>query len=118
MVVKELITITEAAAEKLKSILEEQKEKGAVLRVLVMPGGHGGLQYMLALEKEAREEDLVIETDSIRVIIDAESAPLIEGASIDYVEGLMRSGFVISNPNFASGGGCACGGNCSCGGSH
>ncbi len=48
-----------------------------------------------------------------------ESAPLLDGAMIDYSDGLMRSGFVITNPNIAAvGGGCACGGDCGCGASH
>jgi iron-sulfur cluster assembly accessory protein len=83
-----------------------------MLRVMVSPGSNGGVQYMLGAEKEAKEDDLVIETETVRVLVDAESAPLIEGAQIDYVDGLMRSGFVISNPNFQGGGG----GGCGCGG--
>ncbi len=77
---------------------------------------------MLGLEKEPKEDDIVVEADTIKVLVDAESAPLIEGSQIDYIEGLMRSGFVISNPNFqggcgCGGGGCGCGGGgCGCGG--
>ena len=82
---------------------------------MVSPGATGGFQYMLGMEKEAKEDDLIFEADTIQVLIDAESAPLIEGAQIDYVEGLMRSGFVISNPNLQGGGGCGCGGG-GCGG--
>ena len=118
MATQELITITEAAVEKLKGILAEQNQEGTALRVLAMPGGNGGIQYMLSLENEPKDDDFVMETDSIKVVVDADSAPLIEGASIDYIDGLMRSGFVVSNPNFQGGGGCACGGNCSCGGGH
>ena len=86
----------------------------SLLRVMVSPGANGGFQYMLGMEKEAKEDDFIVEADTIQVLIDAESAPLIEGAQIDYVEGLMRSGFVISNPNL-QGGGCG-GGGCACGG--
>jgi iron-sulfur cluster assembly protein len=92
---------------------------------MVTPGPHGGFQYMLGLEKEAKDGDVVVATDSIQVLVDPESAPLIEGAQIDYIEGLMRSGFVISNPNHqgggcgCGGGGCGCGGGgCGCGGGH
>lgn len=112
-----LIEVTPQAVEKLESILKEQGEQDSLLRVMVTPGPNGGFQYMLGVEKAAKEDDFVIDAHTIQVLVDAESAPLIEGAQIDYVEGLMRSGFVISNPNLHGGGGCACGGGgCGCGG--
>lgn len=113
-----IIEVTAVAAEKLSDILKEQGEGEALLRMMVVPGPNGGYQYMLGLEKEAKEDDYIIETDTVQVLVDQESAPLIEGAKIDYIDGLMRSGFVISNPNFqGGGGGCACGGGgCGCGG--
>ena len=82
-----------------------------MLRVMVMPGPHGGVQYSMGVESEAQADDFVIEADNIKVLVDPESAPLVEGAQIDYVDGLMRSGFTISNPNQQMGGGCACGGS-------
>ena len=104
------------AAEKLEETLTEQSEHGSMLRVMVMPGSNGGFQYMLGVEKEPKDDDVVIDADKIKVLVDSESAPLVEGAQIDYIEGLIRSGFVISNPNFQpEGGGCACGGG-GCGG--
>ncbi len=113
-----VIEVTELASRKLVEVLAEQDKAGNMLRVMVMPGPGGALQYMLGVEDKAGKDDIVIKTDSVDVLIDSESVPLIEGASIDYVEGLMRSGFVISNPN-APVGGCACGGGgggCGCGG--
>ena len=111
-----IIEVTALAAEKLGEILKEQGEGEALLRMMVVPGPNGGFQYMLGLEKEPKEDDIVIETSTVQVLVDQESAPLIEGAQIDYIDGLMRSGFVISNPNFqGGGGGCACGGG-GCGG--
>ena len=117
-----MISISPLAAEKLKDILVEQGEEGASLRVILMPGANGGAQYMLALEKEAKADDMVVRTEGVSILIDPDSAPLMEGAEIDYMDGLMRSGFVINNPNIQSGGcgeGCACGGGgggCACGG--
>ncbi len=111
MTTTQLIEVTPLAAEKLGKVLSDQGEEGSLLRVMVTPGGHGGFQYMLGVEKEPKDDDIVIEADSIKVLIDPESAPLVEGAQIDYVDGLMRSGFVISNPNLqGEAGGCACGG--------
>ena len=115
-----MLTITSGAIQKLKGILTEEGE-GPFLRILVMPGGGHGLQYMLTPEKESKDDDLVEEMDGLRVILDSDSAMLLEGAEIDYVEEFPRAGFVISNPNAAAfaGGGSACGGGgggCACGG--
>ena len=109
-----IIEITPLAAEKLQSVLKDQGEGDSLLRVIVTPGPNGGFQYVLGIEKEAKEDDVVIDADDIKLLVDPESAPLVEGAQIDYVESIMRSGFVISNPNL-QGGGCACGGG-GCGG--
>jgi iron-sulfur cluster assembly accessory protein len=109
-----VINISPLAVEKLKDILVEQGEEGSSLRVILMPGANGGAQYMLALEQEAKSDDTVVQTDGVSILIDQDSAPLMEGAEIDYMDGLMRSGFVINNPNIQSGG-CACGGE-GCGG--
>lgn len=115
-----MITISSLAAEKLRDIIVEQGEEGSSLRVMLMPGANGGAQYMLALENEAKEDDHVISTEGVSILIDPDSAPLMEGAEIDYMDGLMKSGFVINNPNIApGGGGCGCGGGgggCGCGG--
>ena len=125
MVATPLLEVTTSAAEKLGEVLREQGEEGSLLRVMVTAGGHGGVQYMLGVEAEPNEDDIVVHVDGVQVLVDSESAPLVEGAQIDYVEGLMRSGFVISNPNFhGQAGGCACGGGgcggggggCACGG--
>ncbi len=107
-----MVEVTPLASEKLERVLEEEGHKGALLRVMVSPGPNGGFQYMLGIEDKAGENDFVIDAEGVQVLVDAESAPLVEGAQIDYVEGLMRSGFVISNPNLQSGGG----GGCGCGG--
>ena len=118
MATTSLIKVSEAAAEKLSDILKEQGEEGGMLRVMVSPSPDGGYQHVLGVDSEPKDDDIVIEAHSISVVIDGESAPLLEGAEIDYVDGLMRSGFVISNPNIenTSGGGCGGGGGCACGG--
>lgn len=111
-----IIDITPLAAQKLKDALSEQGQAGSLLRVMPMPGPHGGFQYTMSIEENVKEDDFVVDVEGLKVLVDSESAPLVEGAQIDYIEGLMRSGFVISNPNVeAAGGGCACGGG-GCGG--
>ena len=112
-----IIEVTPLAAEKLQSVLKDQGEADSMLRVMVTPGPNGGFQYMLGVEKEAKDDDVIIDAADVQVLVDPESAPLVEGAKIDYVESIMRSGFVISNPNLqGGGGGCACGGGCGGGG--
>jgi len=118
MVASPTLNITSLAVEKLQEIMKAENEEGSYLRVIVMPGGNGGVQYMLTLEKDPKEEDLIIQTDPVGILVDVDSAPMVEGAELDYIDGLMRSGFVLTNPNFQMGGGCACGngsGGCGCG---
>ena len=111
-----LLSVTEPATLKLKEILDEQGTPDAYLRITLAPGGHGGGQYILGLEADADDDDVIVDAGGVKVLVDADSAPLIEGTNIDYVDGFQRSGFVISNPNIQSGGGCGGAGGCACGG--
>ena len=112
----QIVDITPLAAQKLKEALEEQGQSGALLRVMPMPGPHGGFQYAMSIEEEAKDDDFAMDVEGLTVLVDSESAPLVDGAQIDYMDGLMRSGFVISNPNVEfAGGGCGSGA-CGCGG--
>lgn len=115
-----LIDITPLAEQKLVEVLNGHREEGSVLRVMVSVGTRGGVQYSLGIEEESKEGDLIIEAGGLKLVVDPTDRPLIDGAQIDYVDDLMRSGFVISNPNLpaAGHGGCAGGGGgaCGCGG--
>ncbi len=102
-----MISITDNAAQKVKSLLKEKKVESGALRVFVAGGGCSGYQYGMALAQEAEEDDLVIEHDGVKLLVDPESAPLLKGAEIDYVEDIMKSGFTIFNPNAVKS--CACG---------
>ena len=110
-----MLTVTPQAVTKIKEILKEEGAEKAAVRVALIPVGHG-FQHMLTLEEKPGEEDTITDIDGLRVVVDRESAPLLEGATIDYKEDLQRSGFVITNPNIQAGHGCACGGACDCGG--
>jgi iron-sulfur cluster assembly protein len=111
MAIAPLIEVTSMAAQKIEEVLNEQSEGHTMLRVIATPGPEGSLQYALGSDDHANDDDVVIDTETVKILIDSESAPLIEGSQIDYVDSLMRSGFVISNPNAAGGGGCGCGGH-------
>lgn len=111
-----LLTVTEAASEKFKEVLAEQDAEEGLIRISLAPGEMGGVEYILGLEEAPEENDTLVEFFGVKIVVDSESSPLLEGSNIDYVEGLQRSGFVISNPNFPSAGGCGGGGACACGG--
>jgi len=130
-----MLTLTDAATRKLTEVITEQGDHGATvfgLRLSVYKGGCSGYQYGMSLAEKPEQGDWVGEFDGVRVVVDPESAPLLEGVNIDYVETLQASGFTISNPNAARGCGCGksfetaegaaaeeggCGsGGCGCGG--
>ena len=109
--------VTTLAIEKLKEVMEEQGEAGGSLRVVAIPAETGGLQYMLTMENESQADDTVLAMDGVKFLMDSDSAPFLEEATIDYVENLGgQVGFVINNPMFASGGGCGSGCGCGSGG--
>jgi iron-sulfur cluster assembly protein len=111
-----MLEVTGIAVNKLKTIIKEQGEEGAALRVVVVGMGCSGPQFMLTLDREQSPEDAVEDFDGLRFLVDPDTAVVAEGSKIDYVEDLMRTGFIISNPRLAgSGGGC---GNPNCGCRH
>ena len=102
-----LVTITPRAAVKAKELLSQRGMAQGALRVFVVGGGCSGYQYGMALAEEPEAGDTVIDLEGVRLLIDTDSASLVGGAEVDYVEDLMKSGFTIYNPNATSS--CACG---------
>jgi len=102
-----MLTMTDKAAEKAKALFEEKGVADAGLRVFVVGGGCSGYQYGMALAREYDDDDLIIEHSGVKIVVDPDSAPLLEGAEIDYVDDLMKAGFTIYNPNATKS--CACG---------
>ncbi|GIW15581.1 MAG: heme biosynthesis protein HemY [Tepidiforma sp.] len=102
-----LVNITERAAEKARALLEARELPNGALRVFVAGGGCSGYQYGMALARSSEEDDIVIEQYGVRILVDPESARYLEGAEIDYVDDIMKSGFSIYNPNAVKS--CACG---------
>ena len=102
-----IVTVTDKAAEKAKAILTERGVENGALRVFVVSGGCSGYSYGMAIARSREEDDIAIEASGITLLVDAESAPLLEGAEVDYVDDLMKSGFTIFNPNAVRS--CACG---------
>ena len=111
-----MISITETASEKVKELLAGENREGQALRVFVRGMACSGPAYGMALDDATRPDDSIEELFGIKIVVDSQSAPYVEGAQIDYVDSLMGKGFTINNPNAASaGGGGGCGGGCSCG---
>jgi iron-sulfur cluster assembly accessory protein len=100
------VQLTELAAQKLKEILQRENKADYALRVKVMKGGCAGYSYGLNVDKEVNADDKVIEAFGVKLIVDAESLPLVKGAKIDYVDALQNAGFRISNPNAKRSCGC------------
>ena len=110
-----MITVTDAAAQKIRDIMKEQDEMESSLRVVVTGQSCSGPQYMMTLDNEVQHDDQRVEHDGLSILLDPDTASILEGSEIDYLEGLERSGFTIVNPNMQSGGGGGCGGGCACG---
>jgi iron-sulfur cluster assembly protein len=126
----EQVTLTAPAAAAVTDLLEKRSLQGYALRVYIAGGGCSGFQYGMALEGNARPEDVVFEHFGVKLVVDEVSINYLRGATIDYVEDVMASGFKIINPNAVSTCGCGnsfrtendgepgsesgCGGSCGC----
>ena len=109
-----MLEITDIAAEKIREVLEEEGKEDAPLRVIALPNGHGSVQYMLTLEEDNQPDDTSLDRSGIRFLVDSDSAPFLEKATIDFVEDFTRVGFLITNPDYPAAGGCGSG-ECGCG---
>ena len=101
------VQLTEVAAGKVRSLLEQEGRTDLRLRVSVQPGGCSGLIYQLYFDERTLDGDLVRDFGGVEVVVDRMSSPYLEGASIDFADTIEKQGFTIDNPN--AGGSCACG---------
>jgi iron-sulfur cluster insertion protein len=102
-----LLSLTDAAIEKVKHFATTMPDsQGKPLRIFVQGGGCSGFQYGFTFD-EKRENDAVIETGGIEVVVDPQSATYLKDAKVDYVEDFRGAGFSVQNPNAT--GGCGCG---------
>ena len=102
-----MVTITDKGAEKVREFLASQNAdvETAGLRVGVRGGGCSGFQYQLAFD-ERRDDDVVFEDHGLRILVDTQSLPYVDGSSIDYVDSLQGAGFQVNNPNVVAACGC------------
>src|SRR6478735_6066512 len=102
-----LVSLTESAAAKIRDLMAEEPEgEASVLRIAVQGGGCSGFQYALGFDRGAQEGDHELDSHGVPVVVDPFSAPYLQGASIDFLDGLQESGFKIENPNVSSACGC------------
>lgn len=94
-----MIHVTEAAVEQVKQMKKDEGNENLMLRIGVQGGGCSGLSYSLGFDETKNEEDTIQEEESLKIVIDKESAPLLDGVVIDYKENMMGGGFTIDNPN-------------------
>lgn len=103
-----MLNISEVAAKKIQEMLVEQQAEGQklYLRVGVKGGGCSGLSYGMGFDTNIEEEDIKLNYHGIDVIVDRESAPMLEGVNIDFKQNMMGGGFTIDNPNAIATCGC------------
>ncbi|WP_345218744.1 iron-sulfur cluster assembly accessory protein [Georgenia halophila] len=101
------VVLTDVAAGKVRTLLEQEGRDDLRLRVAVQPGGCSGLIYQLYFDERVLDGDAVRDFDGVEVVVDRMSVPYVEGATIDFADTIEKQGFTIDNPN--AGGSCACG---------
>jgi iron-sulfur cluster assembly protein len=102
-----LISVTESAARKLASLLQEKGSPNGALRLKVIGGGCSGLQYVMDLVDGPNERDILVPTQNVHLVVDPKSALFVSGSILDYSDDLQKGGFKVTNPNAVA--------HCSCG---
>ena len=101
------VLLTDAAADKVRSLLTQEGRDDLRLRLAVQPGGCSGLIYQLYFDERFMDGDGTVDFDGVEVIVDKMSSPYLDGATIDFEDSIQKQGFTIDNPNAS--GSCACG---------
>lgn len=100
------LAFTEAAARKVRRLLDEEQNDNLKLRVYITGGGCAGFSYGFTFDENTADDDTVVERDGVLLVVDPMSFQYLAGAEVDYKEGLQGSQFVINNPNAATTCGC------------
>ena len=100
------LVFTDAAALKVKTLIDEEGDEALMLRVFISGGGCSGFQYGFTFDNAEGDGDTVVENQGVRLLVDPMSVQYLMGAEIDYSEGLEGAQFVIRNPNATTTCGC------------
>ena len=101
-----VIRLTPSALEKIRNMMQKEGKEGSALRVGLTTGGCAGLSYDLRFQKNPYDNDIVLEQDGLKILINTDTVPLIQGLEINYIDTLKESGFQYKNPNAKSSCGC------------
>ena len=94
-----MIAVSDSAATKVKELLESEGDTTLALRVAVRPGGCSGFSYEMFFDGDIGADDIKVDQGGVSVVVDPSSAQLLQGATLDYKDGLQGAGFAIDNPN-------------------
>ncbi|MFT4045813.1 MAG: iron-sulfur cluster insertion protein ErpA [Solimonas sp.] len=100
------VIFTEAAANKVRELLDEEEDREQMLRVFVTGGGCSGFQYGFKFDKTREDDDTVVVKNGVTLLVDPMSVQYLSGAEIDYKESVEGAQFVIRNPNASTTCGC------------
>lgn len=101
------VTLTDQAAVKVKSLIDQEGRDDLALRIAVQPGGCSGMRYQLFFDDRELDGDARVEFGGVTVVVDRMSVPYLNGATIDFADTIEQQGFTIDNPNAQNS--CACG---------
>ena len=94
-----MIVLTDTATDKVRTLMAQEGVADLALRVAVRPGGCSGFSYEMFFDTDVAEDDKTLDYSGVKVVVDPSSASLLEGATLDYKDGLQGAGFAIDNPN-------------------
>jgi len=94
-----VIVLTDTATDKVRSLMEQEGVADLALRVAVRPGGCSGFSYEMFFDTDVADDDKTLDYSGVKVVVDPSSASLLDGATLDYKDGLQGAGFAIDNPN-------------------
>ncbi|MFP4129821.1 MAG: iron-sulfur cluster insertion protein ErpA [Halorhodospira sp.] len=103
---EELLLFTDAAADKVRELIEEEDSPGLKLRVFITGGGCAGFQYGFTFDETTEEGDAVIDKRGVQIVVDPMSALYLQGAEVDFASGIEGEQFIIRNPNATTTCGC------------
>ncbi len=102
-----MIELTDNAVSAVKKAIAKSGKDGAGFRIMIENGGCAGFKYKIGLDAAPRDGDAIVDSQGVRVFVDPQSAPMLQGVTIDFVEEVGRAGFSFQNPNAAK--------KCNCG---